>query len=136
MYGLFSAGILLMVFVSMGKNVDLVSENYYEKEIKYQNQIDILRKSAEINNKIETVLNGNEILINYNDSELKGRISGEIVFYRPSDAKKDFKVEINPGVNGIQSVASDNLDKGQWKIRFDIMQNNEKYFAEKTIFIN
>lgn len=125
-----------MVFVSMGKNVDLVSENYYEKEIKYQNQIDILRKSAEINNKIETVLNGNEILINYNDSELKGRISGEIVFYRPSDAKKDFKVEINPGVNGIQSVASDNLDKGQWKIRFDIMQNNEKYFAEKTIFIN
>lgn len=136
MYGLFAAGILLMVFVSMGKNVDLVSENYYEKEIKYQNQIDILRKSAEINNKIETVLNGNEILINYNDSELKGRISGEIVFYRPSDAKKDFKVEINPGVNGIQSVASDNLDKGQWKIRFDIMQNNEKYFAEKTIFIN
>lgn len=135
MYGLFAAGILLMVFISMGKNVDLVSDNYYEREIKYQNQIEILRKSAEINNKIETELNGNEILIKYNDSELKGRITGEIVFYRPSDAKKDFKIGINPGVNGIQSVAADNLDRGQWKIRFDIIQNNEKYFAEKTVFI-
>ena len=36
-----------MVIVSMSRTTDLVSENYYEQEIKYQDQIDVLKRSAE-----------------------------------------------------------------------------------------
>jgi hypothetical protein len=36
----FVLGIGVLVYRSMTKNIDLVTTNYYEKELKYQEQID------------------------------------------------------------------------------------------------
>ena len=39
-YVIFIAGILLLVFKSSSQNQDLVTEDYYEQELKYQQKID------------------------------------------------------------------------------------------------
>ena len=93
-FSLFAAGIIAMVSVSMTKNIDLVSDNYYEQGIKYQNQIDMKLNSAEFSDKIKTEIKDSGLLIEYSEDLIKGNFSGEIKFYRSSDAKKDFKVNI------------------------------------------
>ncbi|MEQ1555036.1 MAG: FixH family protein, partial [Ferruginibacter sp.] len=39
-YALFVVGILFMVFKSSSQNTDLVTTDYYAKELKYQDKID------------------------------------------------------------------------------------------------
>ena len=135
-FSLFAAGIIAMVAVSMTKNVDLVSDNYYEKGIKYQDQIDMNKNSAEFSDKIKTELKDSGLLIEYSGDLLKGNFSGEIKFYRSSDAKKDFKVNIETDEKGIQLIPVMNLDKGLWKVQFSFKKDNKNYFLEKSIFIN
>ena len=43
-FSVFVAIIITMVVVSMKQDVFLVSEDYYDKEVKYQNQIDKMKK--------------------------------------------------------------------------------------------
>ncbi|MBL0106546.1 MAG: FixH family protein [Ignavibacteria bacterium] len=135
-FSLFAAGIIAMVAVSMTKNVDLVSDNYYEKGIKYQNQIDMKLNSAEFSDKIKTEIKDSGLLIEYSEDLIKGNFSGEIKFYRSSDAKKDFKVNIETDEKGIQLIPVMNLDKGLWKVQFSFRKDNKNYFLEKSIFIN
>lgn len=125
-----------MVAVSMTKNIDLVSDNYYEQGIKYQNQIDMNVNSVEYSDKIKTELKDSELLIEYSEDLRKGNFSGEIKFYRSSDAKKDFKVNIETGEKGFQHIPVMNLDKGLWKVQFSFKRDNKNYFLEKSIFIN
>ena len=135
-FSLFAAGIIAMVSVSMTKNIDLVSDNYYEKGIKYQDQIDMNKNSAEFSDKIKTEIKDSGLLIEYSGDLLKGNFSGEIKFYRSSDAKKDFKVNIETDEKGIQLIPVMNLDKGLWKVQFSFKKDNKNYFLEKSIFIN
>ncbi|MBK6773517.1 MAG: FixH family protein [Ignavibacteria bacterium] len=135
-FSLFAAGIIAMVSVSMTKNIDLVSDNYYEQGIKYQNQIDMKLNSAEFSDKIKTEIKDSGLLIEYSEDLIKGNFSGEIKFYRSSDAKKDFKVNIETDEKGIQLIPVMNLDKGLWKVQFSFKKDNKNYFLEKSIFIN
>ena len=135
-FSLFAAGIIAMVSVSMTKNIDLVSDNYYEKGIKYQDQIDMNKNSAEFSDKIKTEIKDSGLLIEYSEDLIKGNFSGEIKFYRSSDAKKDFKVNIETDEKGIQLIPVMNLDKGLWKVQFSFRKDNKNYFLEKSIFIN
>lgn len=135
-FSLFAAGIIAMVSVSMTKNIDLVSDNYYEKGIKYQDQIDMNKNSAEFSDKIKTEIKDSGLLIEYSEDLMKDNFSGEIKFYRSSDAKKDFKVNIETDEKGIQLIPVMNLDKGLWKVQFSFKKDNKNYFLEKSIFIN
>ena len=135
-FSLFSAGIIAMVSVSMTKNIDLVSDNYYEQGIKYQNQIDMKLNSPEFSDKIKTEIKDSGLLIEYSEDLMKDNFSGEIKFYRSSDAKKDFKVNIETDEKGIQLIPVMNLDKGLWKVQFSFRKDNKNYFLEKSIFIN
>ena len=135
-FSLFAAGIIAMVAVSMTKNVDLVSDNYYEQGIKYQDQIDMNKNSAEFSDKIKTEIKDSVLLIEYSEDLMKDNFSGEIKFYRSSDAKKDFKVNIETDEKGIQLIPVMNLDKGLWKVQFSFRKDNKNYFLEKSIFIN
>lgn len=137
-FAVFAAGVFTMVAVSMMNDTDLVSENYYEQEIKYQDQIDLLNKSAHLNESVILTQEGNELILNVSELEKEGENSyeGNILFYRGSDAKKDFDIPFNPDNNGIQKINAEKLAKGYWKVSLKLNKNGEDYFVEKKIFVN
>lgn len=132
-FAIFATGILIMVIISMSKNVDLVSDNYYEQEIKYQDQIDVLRNSADLDKNISLNYSDNLILLK---AEHPKKLQGEIHFYRTSNAAKDFVVPFDTDLNGEQKVSASNLEKGLWKVKLNLNDGKEKFFVEKSIFIN
>lgn len=137
-FAVFAAGIFSMVAVSMMNDTDLVNENYYEQEIKYQDQIDLLNKSVHLNERIFLTQEGNELILDVSglQSSDGNNYEGSIFFYRGSDAKKDFDVKFNPDEKGIQKIDAVKLEKGYWKVRLKLKQNSEDYFVEKKIFVN
>lgn len=132
-YVLFILGIGVLVYKSMTKNIDLVTENYYEKEIKYQDQIDKINNTNSLKEVIRVEAIDNSVIVNYPAGTNK--ISGDISFYKPSDAKEDFKIIIEHGTDLKQLISTEKLTKGLWKVQINWAMDGKEYFNEEKIMI-
>lgn len=130
----FISGMLGMVLFVAGLQMDLVENNYYEKEIKYQDEIDILTQTGELDTPLKIKYNGKEISFVF--PEQRTMPTGEIHFYRPSDAAKDFKISLGVNENRIQNVDTGNLSSGLWKVNVTWYADNRKFLKEESIYIN
>ncbi|MBS1514592.1 MAG: FixH family protein [Bacteroidetes bacterium] len=132
----FAIGIGAMVGISMTKNIDLVSENYYEKELKFQDKIDMVNRTNALSEKISIQNTGKEIKITFPEKLASEKISGKINFYRAMDKRKDFSIDINRDGNGVQLMPTDKMDKGSWKMEVLWKMNGTDYLNQTDIFIN
>lgn len=130
----FVLGIGIMVYRSMTKNIDLVTTNYYEKELKYQDQINRINNTNSLKENIKIEYNGSAVIITYPASAGKS-FSGDVSLYKPSDAKSDFKVKVEPGTDMKQVIPSDKLTKGLWKVQILWAAGGKEYFSEEKIMI-
>ncbi len=133
-FAVFMIGMIGMVVFVFNLQIDLVEDNYYDKEIKYQDQIDILSDTRRLEKSLDIKLT--EKAVSFNFPEHETTPAGEIQFYRPSDAGKDFKLPIKTGEDHSQSVSTAEIAKGLWKIKVTWMADNKKFYSEETIFIN
>ena len=122
--------------IFMNQKVELVSNNYYDKEILYQDKINILKHTRDLHADVNIEYADNLISLHFPLlPELKTR-SGDILFFKPSGEKNDFKVVVSPDSNGNQTINSERMQKGYWKIAVDWQSNNTKFYSEKSILIN
>ena len=121
--------IVTLVTISMRQDINLVAEDYYKQEIEYQDQIDRLKRTSELNQQPEITLNRNQesLMIALNQSTIE---TGQITFFRPSDATKDRIVAIST-VDHEVSVAG--WDRGLWKVKLQWVTDGKEYYTEKTI---
>lgn len=133
---LFALAMISMAVISMSTNVELVSDNYYEQELKYQQQIDLKKNSVELSNLVKADADGNSVVIYADDPGILSGKSGEIIFYRPSDASRDFKISFMPDEFGKQIIMHQSLSKGLWKIRLNLSGSGQNYAIDKSVFIN
>jgi len=128
---------MLITVVIKSRSVDhsLVYDDYYDKDIHYQNQYDKLQN---YNQNIES----NKLAMSYRDRYLDfiftqdaKDVNGKIFFYRPSDKSMDFVKELN--LNDLQtySIPKDELSTGKWKAKVEWQSNGVDYYKEFEIFI-
>ena len=132
-FAVFMLGVGIMVYKSMTKNIDLVSNNYYEKELKYQEQINKINNTKTLKQGIKIESNGSAVIITYPGESNK--VTGEISFYKPSDAKNDFKMNIESGSDLKQVISTEKLTKGLWKVKISWAMDGIDYFNEEKIMI-
>ena len=131
-YIIFVIVTLIMVFTMMRKDVDLVSTNYYEKEIKYQDQINKVNNTVKLAEGLKYEISDGKIVFAFPKI---GTVSGEMIFYRPSDSKKDFKVQINPDKDNKQIVDASAFARGYWKVKIEWKSGGVEYYNEEQIII-
>jgi hypothetical protein len=132
---LFVVIVFIMVGISMTKNTDLVANNYYEKEIKYQEQIDLLKKTNTLNENVKIDFDGANVNISFPKNMDINSLKGTVYFYRPSDSNKDFNIPVNADANNSMKIGSEKFTKGLWKVRINWENAGEKYFTEQTLLI-
>jgi nitrogen fixation protein FixH len=120
----------------MTKSTELVSSNYYEKEIKYQDQIDKIKRTSELSEQVTIENTGSFILIRFPKTYNLKDINGSILFYRPSDEGKDFKIILEPDTNGEQKIVTNKFVKGIWKVQINWKMNAIEYYNESVIRID
>lgn len=127
-------GIIVVIVASMmNREVDLVTDRYYDKEIKFQQQIDKEERTAALNENIKIDYSGNAVTVIFPGNN---RPEGELYFYRPSNLHKDFKVPISIDTNFSQLVGVSKLDRGLWKLKISWTANKNDYYFEKTLMLN
>ena len=130
-------GILLMVYKCTQQKVDLVTDKYYEREIKYQDQYNSMMCSNELKNHTTISLNADKssIIITYPTIKNRAEVRGSFYFFKPDNSTLDFSVDVLPNSNSIQQIPTSNLAKGWWRIQLSWILNNTKLYQEEKIFI-
>ena len=122
-----------MVNKAFKTEVDLVSDDYYEKEIKYQDQIDKINNAGNLKNLIACNQNEKELVISFAD--ISNNATGEIFFFRPSDQSRDFKKSLAMDSHKEQRFDKKLFTNGYYKVQIDWETEGKKFYVEKEIFI-
>ncbi|MBS1513354.1 MAG: FixH family protein [Bacteroidetes bacterium] len=133
-YGLFVVGIGYMAYKSSTQKMDLVTTDYYAKEVKYQDQIDAVAHTNALSAPVRCELNANTIVLHFPKDFDGKQISGSATLYCPSDEDKDinqdFKVQDAPVIIKLKPG-----NKGQNEIHLSWKADGINYYFEQRIFI-
>lgn len=124
-----------LVVSAFRQDFDLVAEDYYGKELKFQSQIDKQLNQQQLKDSLTCVVSDNNVIIKFPDELIGKKIEGEIFFFRPSDKKMDFIKAIVPSSNGLQVVTKESFSKGRYRVQLDYAVDGKKYYEEKSIMI-
>ena len=134
-YLLFVAGIVFMVMKAMNQNQDLVTNEYYEQELKYQQKIDECNRTDSIKNPVTALYIKDTFKIVFSDYFSANDIKGNVLIYCPDDEKKDVKKEFVLS-RGNMAFAFPYNSKGFRHIKINWAINGQTYYKEQDLFIN
>lgn len=133
---LFMGYIAQFVYQAMNQDIGLVSKDYYQQEIRYQDRIESTKRTQVLG----------DVQLNYNveskyillqmPSTYKGKnLSGAITLFRPSDDSLDKEIPLRLGRDQSQLLETQRLENGLWKVRVNFTDGQATYYTEKTIQI-
>jgi hypothetical protein len=116
-------------------DINLVEDNYYEKELVYQERIDKLNNTLSLPGKISVMKQPGILVIQFPALEAGNSPEGLVLFYRPSDPAKDFILPLQLNDSLQQAFDVSKLEKGKWIIKLDWKTGGKEYYFEESIFI-
>lgn len=133
-YVAFVMGIVFMVFKSSIQNTDLVTTDYYAKELKYQEKIDEAGRTAALSAPLEYSIKGNALTIVFPKDFAGKQLAGEAVLYCPSDEKKDLRKNFSVKDESLQMDIPSG-SKGLYELHISWQDGGVTYYFEKKIII-
>ena len=121
----------LVVICMRQDNIHLVTQNYYEAEIRYQEQIDKIANATDLEYEVfDYQAQAKTVGLN-----LPPDAVGILHLFRPSDARLDRKydVEIEPGKPFTISLSD--LKPGYWRMKLTWEEGGKEYYLEERITI-
>ncbi|WP_417886588.1 FixH family protein [Zunongwangia sp.] len=109
---------------------DLVTEDYYGKELHFQQEIEAEKNLKLFSGEIKTqrIPEGWEIVF----PDGADNIKGEITFYRPSNKKLDFTIPLKI-VDRKMIVPKENLVEGRWNIILEMKYKGKDVLYKQEI---
>ena len=133
-YLVFVGGILLLVFKSSQQKFDLVQQDYYGAELKYQEVINATKHASELGIDLGLVVRGSFLHITlppiFQQSETKGEVHLYCIADEKGDLKKNFKSN-----NGEFDLELLTTMKGNYIVKLTVQNKGVDYFFEKKIML-
>ena len=127
--------VVFMVMMSMRQKIDLVSEDYYTKELAYQSKIDEMKNAEALTATISHTFTNTDLELQFQPEFKSKKLTGQILFFRPSDSSKDFETPVAINEDGQQKIGLNKLSKGMYKMQISWKVDNTPYYSEETIVI-
>lgn len=136
---LFVLAMLGLVFITSLHEVNLVTQEYYPKGVKYQDQIDKEKHTSALEHKLEVTQNGDIINVVFptiygNDSSVND-IQGKIQLYFPISYRYDKEYKISVDANNTQAISTDSVMVGRCIFKVDWTANGVDYYQETELRI-
>ncbi|KAA1247378.1 FixH family protein [Aquimarina sp. RZ0] len=109
---------------------DLVTEDYYKKELAFQKEINAEKNAKALKNRLTIRKIEEGLCIVFPENKGNTKISGNIYLYRPSNKKLDFEIPITL-VDSKITIPNNQLVKGRWNIIIDWECENIPYLFKE-----
>jgi hypothetical protein len=132
-YIVFVAGIGFLVFKASNQKFDLVTKDYYDQELKYQQVIDQSANTARLSVPLVVERSASELSIRF-PAEMKNKKKTiDFYLYYPADAKRDFRKSIDINENEFTQPLPEAM-KGKYELKLSWEVEGVKYYFEKKLF--
>lgn len=131
----FVAFMTFLVVQAFKQNFDLVAEDYYAKEIKYQDRIESQKNQAAMEEDLTCMVLEDHVVLKFPNAFNGRNVEGEIHFFRPSDAEKDVITSVAPSAGGVQVLNKELLSKGFYRVQVDYKVDGKPYYFENTLMV-
>lgn len=133
-YLVFVAGMIYLVVRSSQQSIELVTDDYYAQEIKYQERIDQINRTSSLSE--QPFINYDQDIISIDlPAEFKGKeVKGTLLLYCPSNSVNDKSMSFQTK-DGLIRMSVPEKNNGQHEIQISWEANGTTYYADKKIFI-
>lgn len=131
---LFIGGIAVCITIAVRNREALVSTDYYDQEIRYQQRIDAIKRTQD-QGAIPVIAydeTAKAVTLNFATPASVQSATGTVTLYRPSDATLDHSVAFAPDAAGRQIIAS-TLAAGFWRVKAEWFRDGQTFYAEQAI---
>lgn len=136
LYSGFVAMILVLVVMSTRQKIDLVTDNYYAEELRFQDKINKTARATRLTDPLTWEVDNNGIQIHYPASFSEKNLSGKISLYCPSDDSRDLSFQVDPAENNEQIIPASKIPDGRYYLQIDWKNEEDTYWNEDLIVIN
>jgi len=116
-------------------DINLVEDNYYEKELVYQQRIEKINNASSLPGKINFSTEPGILIIQFPGIDSTFSPTGSVLFYRPSDPKKDMSVPLKLDNSFRQAIDISGISKGKWTVKLEWEMGGKEYYFEEGLFI-
>ena len=131
---IFALMIGLLVYKSVNTKYDLVSQDYYKDELRYQDKID-QTKNANAISAVAIWQDKSNVIIQLPKEQVGTATQGEIWLYCKTDADNDMKFDLRTDTSGQQLIDKKKLHKGAYQLKLSWQTAMEKFYNEHDILI-
>lgn len=125
----FMTFILYMVVTLMSKNTDLESENYYEREMEFDTEINALTNTNQLKEKVKVTQDENYFVVQFPDVENINSI--EVLMFRPNNEKDDKTFTVSDSKTLM--IPINKLKKGAYKMNIQYKIKDELYMQKENV---
>ena len=127
---------ILFLVISMTTNKeldhDLVVEEYYKKELEFQEQLDNERNAQQLMEDLSVEKTEAGFLVRFPEDFDIEKIKGKMFLYRPSNKQLDFEIPVSLSTHTLL-VPDKRLVGGRWNIEIDWSYQQESYFFQQEL---
>jgi hypothetical protein len=128
---LFAIFIGYLVYVCVRQDISLVSKNYYQEELAYQEQIDRMGNSNALPQKPVVRISEGKLLVEFN--QFQDMKNGKLILFRPSEEKFDKHFLLLSTPMKSQEFDVSQLPKGMYRLKMSWSMGGKGYYLEKEI---
>lgn len=130
------ATIALTIFVSQ-QQYSMVTDNYYEKDLVYQQEIDTRARTNAMDGKPEILFDreARSCTVLFPPRAHYDDLAGSITFFRISDARGDKTIPLLLNAEGKQHISVSGFAAGQWILKFRWTDGGKEYFFEQRLYL-
>ncbi len=121
--------ITTLVTIMISTKIDLVSEDYYQKEINFEEDISSAKNWKHLEKEVEFQSNEQHLIVTLPEIDQVDEF--ELFFTRPDDKKQDLTFKINGTKTFI--IDKSKFKKGQYDYRLEC-KNDQKVFLKKGTY--
>ena len=130
----FAALMATLVYKATQTKFELVSKDYYQEELRYQDKIDGAGNAA-LEAPLLVRLKDGSVFLEFPELQKKSSITGEAWFYCSVDASKDNRIALNVNTLGIQQIDVKTFRKGNYVVKISYEANGKKYYSAHPLRI-
>ena len=126
--------LFLVITMTTNKELDhdLVVEEYYKKELDFQDQLDREHNAQQLAEDIRIEQTAEGIVVRFPDALEPGKIKGKLLLYRPSNKQLDLQLPVSLSTHTLL-IPDERLVGGRWNIEIDWSYQQESYFFQQEL---
>jgi hypothetical protein len=136
-FAIFIAFMMTIWFFYNSQRIDLVTQNYYERQIQYQGQIDRITRTRNLPEPVRLTYSSEQrqIEIQFPFQFQPEQVEGTVTFYRPSNSSMDYVLPIVLSTERKQIIFTRNLAAGLWRIKMSWQSEGLDYYHEEMMLL-